>query len=105
METPDASKEANHLLVAELDWSGARAISFQLPFTQEAQDLVRMMHRYQNRDQELFKNLLKVLLDTYGLRKDQYDRVAECDHDGCPLDQLNKDEVMLKAGLIYKRTG
>ena len=24
---------------------------------------------------------------------------------GCPLDQLNKDEVMLKAGLIYKRTG
>jgi len=35
----------------------------------------------------------------------QYDRIAECDHDGCPLDQLNKDEVMLKAGLIYKRTG
>ena len=35
----------------------------------------------------------------------QYDRVAECDNDGCPLDQLNKDEVMLKAGLIYKRTG
>jgi len=35
----------------------------------------------------------------------QYDRVAECDNDGCPLDQLNKDEVMLKTGLIYKRTG
>lgn len=34
----------------------------------------------------------------------QYDRVADCDRDGCPLDQLNKDEVMLKAGLIYKRT-
>ncbi len=35
----------------------------------------------------------------------QYDRLAECDNDGCPLDQLNKDEVMLKAGLIYKKTG
>jgi len=35
----------------------------------------------------------------------QYDRVAECDHDGCPLDQLEKDELMLKEGLIYKRTG
>ena len=35
----------------------------------------------------------------------QYDRVAECDHDGCPLDQLKRDEVMLKEGLIYKRTG
>ena len=35
----------------------------------------------------------------------QYDRVAECDNDGCPLDQLHKDEVMLKEGLIYKRTG
>jgi len=35
----------------------------------------------------------------------QFDRVAECDHDGCPLDQLDKDEVMLKEGLIYKLTG
>jgi len=35
----------------------------------------------------------------------QYDRLADCDNDGCPLDQLNKDEVMLKAGLIYKKTG
>lgn len=35
----------------------------------------------------------------------RYDRVAQCDHDGCPLDQLHKDEVMLKTGLIYKKTG
>ena len=36
----------------------------------------------------------------------QYDRVADCDHDGCcSLDQLQKDELMLKEGLIYKRTG
>lgn len=32
-----------------------------------------------------------------------FDRIAECDHDGCPLQQLHKDEVMLKSGLIYKQ--
>lgn len=33
-----------------------------------------------------------------------FDRIAECDpDDGCPLQQLNKNEVMLKSGLIYKQ--
>lgn len=32
-----------------------------------------------------------------------FDRIAECDFDGCPLQQLNKNEVMLKSGLIYKQ--
>ena len=31
-----------------------------------------------------------------------FDRIAECDHDGFPLQQLSKNEVMLKSGLIYK---
>ena len=31
-----------------------------------------------------------------------FDRLADCDEDGCPLDQLNKDEVMMNPGLIYK---
>ena len=31
-----------------------------------------------------------------------FDRIAECDHDGCPLQQLSKGELMLKTGLIYK---
>ncbi len=35
----------------------------------------------------------------------EYNRVAECDNDGCPLDQLKSGELMLKSGLIYKRTG
>ena len=31
-----------------------------------------------------------------------FDRLADCDEDGCPLDQLNKDELMMNPGLIYK---
>ena len=31
-----------------------------------------------------------------------FDRVAECDRDGCPLDQLEKNELMFLHGLIYK---
>jgi len=32
-----------------------------------------------------------------------FDRIAECDFDGCPLQQLAKNELMLKTGLIYKQ--
>jgi len=31
-----------------------------------------------------------------------FDRLAECDRDGCPLDQLAKEELMFAPGLIYK---
>jgi len=31
-----------------------------------------------------------------------FDRLAECDDDGCPLDQLNKNEVLFRPGLIYR---
>jgi hypothetical protein len=31
-----------------------------------------------------------------------FDRLAECDRDGCPLDQLKKDEILFTPGLIYK---
>lgn len=31
-----------------------------------------------------------------------FDRLAECDRDGCPLDQLSKNELMFNPGLIYK---
>ncbi len=32
-----------------------------------------------------------------------FDRLAECDRDGCPLDQLNKGELLFTPGLIYKQ--
>jgi hypothetical protein len=35
-------------------------------------------------------------------RKYIFDRVAECDRDGCPLDQLNKGELLFVPGLIYR---
>ena len=31
-----------------------------------------------------------------------FDRLAECDREGCPLDQLKKDELMFQPGLIYR---
>ncbi len=32
-----------------------------------------------------------------------FDRLAECDADGCPLDQLDKNEVLIRPGLIYRQ--
>ncbi len=32
-----------------------------------------------------------------------FDRLAECDDEGCPLDQVKKDELLLNPGLIYKK--
>lgn len=37
-------------------------------------------------------------------KKYQFDRMAECDSDGCPLQQLASNEVMFNPGLIYKKT-
>lgn len=31
-----------------------------------------------------------------------FDRLAECDLDGCPLNQLAKNELMFHPGLIYR---
>ena len=35
-------------------------------------------------------------------KKYVFDRLAECDRDGCPLDQLKKDEILFEPGLIYR---
>ena len=32
-----------------------------------------------------------------------YDRKAECDTEGCPLQQLANNELLLNPGLIYKK--
>ena len=32
-----------------------------------------------------------------------FDRIAHCDEEGCPLDQLGKNEVMMSPGLIYRQ--
>ena len=31
-----------------------------------------------------------------------FDRLAKCDRDGCPLDQLRQGELLFNPGLIYK---
>jgi hypothetical protein len=32
-----------------------------------------------------------------------FDRLAKCDTEGCPLDQVRCDELLLAPGLIYKK--
>lgn len=32
-----------------------------------------------------------------------FDRLAQCDDEGCPLDQVKQDELLLNPGLIYKK--
>lgn len=41
-------------------------------------------------------------IETNG-NKYRYDRLAKCDSDGCPLNQLDKNELMVNPGLIYKQ--
>lgn len=38
-----------------------------------------------------------------GGRRYVFDRLAKCDRDGCPLDQLRKNELLLNPGLIYRK--
>lgn len=35
----------------------------------------------------------------------EYDRLAWCDDEGCPLHQLGNNEVLFNPGLIYRLTG
>jgi hypothetical protein len=35
--------------------------------------------------------------------KYSYQRMAECDSDGCPLQQLAANEIMFNPGLIYTK--
>ncbi len=37
-----------------------------------------------------------------GDREYVFDRIAECDAEGCSLDQLKKNEVLIRPGLIYR---
>lgn len=32
-----------------------------------------------------------------------FDRMAQCDDEGCPLDQVKRGELLVRPGLIYKK--
>ena len=32
-----------------------------------------------------------------------FDRLAKCDEEGCPLDQVKEGELLVNPGLIYKK--
>ena len=41
-------------------------------------------------------------IESDGIKYD-YDRKAECDDEGCPLQQLASNELLFNPGLIYKK--
>lgn len=41
-------------------------------------------------------------IETEEGKKYVFDRLAVCDHDGCPLDQLARNEILFRPGLIYR---
>ena len=42
-------------------------------------------------------------IESEGVKYD-FERKAECDRDGCPLQQLAANEVMFNPGLIYSKS-
>jgi len=50
-------------------------------------------------------HLGKPIYETITQHNDRYifDRLAKCDRDGCPLDQLRKNELLINPGLIYRK--
>ena len=50
-------------------------------------------------------HLGKPIYETIQEEETQYtfDRIAKCDEEGCPLDQVKKNELLVKPGLIYKK--
>lgn len=41
----------------------------------------------------------------YNGNRYEYDRLASCNDEGCPLQQLGHNEVLFKPGLIYRLAG
>ncbi len=49
----------------------------------------------------LGKPIYESITDTEG--KFVFDRLAQCDQDGCSLHQLQRGEILFTPGLIYKQ--
>jgi hypothetical protein len=58
----------------------------------------------QNRVQTIGQYMGRVIVKTITNQNGTYEfnRIAQCTDEGCPLDQLNDNEVLLTPGLIYR---
>ncbi|MBP9733343.1 MAG: hypothetical protein KBD07_03085, partial [Candidatus Omnitrophica bacterium] len=59
-----------------MDLSGQKAISFEFHMSDEAEALLRLIRIYELKSGPKYHQALKMLLDLYGLRRDEFDRVA-----------------------------
>lgn len=55
---------------------GTTAVALELHTTEEADALVTLLALYEGRSSVAFHQILKLLCDAYGLRKDEFDRLA-----------------------------
>ncbi|MDP3732850.1 MAG: methyltransferase, partial [Candidatus Omnitrophota bacterium] len=60
----------------EMSIDGKKAISFDFIFSEEIEHLLALLYKYERSDSVKFHQVLKMLLDVYGIRKDDFDRVA-----------------------------
>jgi len=56
--------------------NGEKAISFDFQFSAEAEHLLPLLYQYEKSSSAKFHMTLKLLLDTYGIREDNFDRVS-----------------------------
>ena len=67
--------DRNPLVSMALNMDGKLAVAVDFRFTKEAEHLLGLMHIYKTKNITSFHNIVKMLMDQYGLRKDEFDRV------------------------------
>ncbi len=67
----------NHLLgTLEVSIGGRTALAMNFATSEEAEALITLLVKYEQRSTAAFHSTLKTLCDLYGLRKDEFDRLA-----------------------------
>ncbi|MBF0522501.1 MAG: hypothetical protein HQL24_05525 [Candidatus Omnitrophica bacterium] len=69
-------EEKSPLLGADMKIDGQKAVLFDFHLKPEADALLVLLKTYESRSSVNFHQLLKLLMDAYGLRKDEFDRVS-----------------------------
>ncbi|MCX5677547.1 MAG: methyltransferase [Candidatus Omnitrophica bacterium] len=76
LDADDQSRAQPLLGAVSMAVNGTKSISFDFHFSEEAEHLLHLVHKYEKSDSVKFHQVLKLLLDAYGIRKDEFDRVS-----------------------------
>ena len=67
--------DRNPLVSVGLNMDGKLAVAVDFRFTKEAEHLLGLLHTYKTSNVPTYHQMVKTLMDFYGLRKDEFDRV------------------------------